>query len=145
MASITAHRPLVITLVGICVAIEVALQLADRELIGPLRLRQTVYEFGGFWLGLLDNWRQNYAAQPWAMFVTYSFLHGGFVHLVFNMITLWSLSEPVFKRVGGRGFVVLYVAAIFGGAFGYALLSSGMQPVVGASGALFGLAGGLLA
>lgn len=147
MASIKLHRQIVIALIGLCVAIEVALQLADWGLMGAgnLRLRQTVYEFGGFWPGLLGNWNPNYETQPWTMFVTYSFLHGGLAHLVVNMFTLWSLSNPVFRRVGAPGFVMLYGASILGGAMGYYLLAPGLQPMVGASGALFGLAGGLLA
>jgi rhomboid protease GluP len=145
MASVVLRCQIVITLIGLCVAIEVSLQLADLGLIGTQRLRQTAYEFGGFWPGLLDNWRPNFTGQPWTMFVTYSFLHGGLTHLIFNMVTLWSLSPAVLKRVGGRGFLMLYGAAVIGGAIGYALLNSGAQPMVGASGALFGLAGGLLA
>jgi rhomboid protease GluP len=145
MASVVVRRQVVITLIGLCVAVELSLQMADWGLIGTTRLRQTAYEYGGFWPGLLSNWRPNYTGQPLAMFVTYSFLHGGLAHLVFNMVTLWSLSPAVIKRVGGRGFILLYVAAVVGGGLGYYLLSAGVQPMVGASGALFGLAGGLLA
>lgn len=146
MASVNVHRQLVMVLIGLCVAVELSLQLGDWGLIqGGPRLRQTVYEFGGFWPGLLRNWNPNYSAQPWIMFLSYSFLHGGLAHLIFNMATLWSLSKPVIERVGGRGFVFLYAAAIVGGALGYYLLAGGVQPMVGASGALFGLAGGLLA
>lgn len=145
MASVIVRRQLVVGVIGLCVAIELALQLGDWGFIGTTRLRRTVYEFAGFWPGLLENWRPNFPGQPWTMFVTYSILHGGIAHLIVNMITLWSLAGAVMQRVGGRGFVVLYVAAIIGGAVGYALLSSGLRPMVGASGALFGLAGGLLA
>ena len=145
MASVVVGRQIVVTIIGLCAAIELSLQLADWGLIGTTRLRQTAYEFGGFWPGLLDNWRPNYWGQPFTMFVTYSFLHGGIAHLIFNMVTLWSLAPAVIKRVGARGFVILYGAAIVGGGAGYALLNSGVQPMVGASGALFGLAGGLLA
>lgn len=146
MASVKIHRRIVITLIGLCVVIEFAQQLADWGLIGGnLRLRQRVYEFAGFWPGLLRNWNPNYSAQPWTMFFTYSFLHGGLAHLIVNMVTLWSLAKPVMKRVGGRGFVLLYAAAVLGGAMGYYLLAAGFQPMIGASGALFGLAGGLLA
>jgi rhomboid protease GluP len=135
----------VLTIVVICVATELAMQLADWGILGPERLRRTVYEFGGFWPGLLEDWRPNYYAQPWLMFVTYGFLHGGFVHLIVNMATLWSLSTAVIKRVGARGFVILYTFSLIGGALGYTLLATGSQPMVGASGALFGLAGGLIA
>jgi rhomboid protease GluP len=145
MASVVVRRQMVITIIGVCVVIELTLQLADWGFIATTRLRQTIYEFGGFWPGLLDNWRPNFAGQPWTMFFTYSFVHGGLAHLVFNMLTLWSLSPPVIRRVGGRGFLLLYVCSIVGGAIGYSLLNSGVQPMVGASGALFGLAGGWLA
>jgi len=145
MSTIISHRHSIVAWIGFCVAIEFALQLGDGGLIATTRLRQTTYEYGGFWPGLLDNWRPNFAGQSWTMFVTYSFLHGGSAHLIVNMLTLWSLAPPVFKRVGGRGFFLLYGFAIVGGSLGYALLSNGVRPMVGASGALFGLAGGLLA
>jgi membrane associated rhomboid family serine protease len=79
------------------------------------------------------------------MFVTYGFLHGGVLHLAVNMITLWSLGRVVVERVGPRGFALLYIAALLGGGAGFALLTATLAPMVGASGALFGLAGGLLA
>ena len=101
--------------------------------------------YGGFWVGLLQSWTPNYPSQPYLMFLTYGFLHGGLLHLVVNMVTLWSLGHAVIDRVGTRGFVLLYAASLLGGAAGYALLASTLAPMVGASGALFGLAGGLLA
>lgn len=113
--------------------------------MGPSRLRLLAYDYGGFWPGLLQDWRPNYALQPYAMFFTYGFLHGGPAHLAVNMITLWSLGRAVLDRVGPWGFAALYGASILGGAVGFALLAPGLRPMVGASGALFGLVGGLLA
>lgn len=134
-----------IVVIVLCCAIEAVLQLADRQIIGPARLRFAVYEYGGFWAGLLQSWTPNYSTQPYLMFLTYGFLHGGFWHLVVNMVTLWSLGQAVLGRVAVRGFVLLYTASMLGGAMGFALLASTLAPMVGASGALFGLAGGLLA
>ena len=134
-----------ISLITLFSAIEAVLILSDQGLIGDGRLRQLAYDYGGFRPGLLGNWRPNYSAQPWAMFLTYGFLHGGPSHLVVNMITLWSLGRLVLLRVGTRGFCLLSLAALIGGAGGFALLASGLRPMVGASGALFGLIGGLLA
>jgi membrane associated rhomboid family serine protease len=131
--------------IALCSTIELVLMLADQGLIAQPRLRRLAYDYGGFWPGLLRDWRPNYPSQPWTMFLTYGFLHGGTTHLVVNMITLWSLGRAVLMRVGTRGFALLYVATILGGAAGFALLSPGLQPMVGASGALFGLVGGLLA
>ncbi len=132
-------------LIVLCAALELSLFLSDQAIIGPDRLRQVVYDYGGFWPGLLDNWRPNYPAQPWTMFITYGFLHSGPAHLIVNMITLWSLGRGVLARVGAWGFALLYIATLLGGAAGFALLAPGLRPMVGASGALFGLLGGLLA
>ncbi|MGC9418490.1 MAG: rhomboid family intramembrane serine protease [Rhodovulum sp.] len=132
-------------IMAICCVIEAALSLGDLGVIGPARLRQLAYDYGGFWPGLLDDWQPNYTAQPYAMFLSYGFLHGGPAHLAVNMITLWSLGRAVIDRVGQGGFALLYAGAILGGGAGFALLASGLRPMVGASGALFGLVGGILA
>lgn len=134
-----------IGIIILCGVTEAALQLADYGIIGPVRLRALAYEYGGFWPGLLQSWTANYTSQPYLMFLTYGFLHGGILHLLANMFTLWSLGQVVLVRVGVRGLALLYTASLLGGAAGFALLSNTLAPMVGASGALFGLAGGLLA
>jgi membrane associated rhomboid family serine protease len=132
-------------IIALCTIVELALWGADLGLWGQTRLRQSAYEWGGFWPGLLAGWRPNYAGQPVTMFLSYAFLHGGPLHLVVNMITLWSLGWAVIDRIGTLRFLVLYLGAALGGAAGYGLLSDTVRPMVGASGALFGLAGALLA
>jgi membrane associated rhomboid family serine protease len=132
-------------LIALCTAVEAVLLLSDLGLVGDGRLRQEAYAWGGFWPGLLQGWQPNFSGQPVAMFLTYGFLHGGPVHLVVNMITLWSLGTAVQTRVGSRGLVLLYGASLVGGAGGFGLIAETFRPMVGASGALFGLAGGLLA
>lgn len=132
-------------LIAVCSLIEAILQLGDLGLIGVPRFRSLVYEYGGFWPGLLGSWKPNYPLQPATMFVTYGFLHGGLMHLLVNMITLVSLGRPVIARVGTARAGLLYGGAIIGGAAGFALLTDTYQPMVGASGALFGLAGAILA
>lgn len=145
MASLKPTPLVLLVLIGLCSAIELCLTLADLGLFGALRLRQAAYHYGGFWPGLLDNWQPNYATQPYVMFISYAFLHGGLAHLIVNMITLLSLGKVVIARVGTRGFGLLYLGAMLGGAAGYALLAADVRPMVGASGALFGLIGGALA
>lgn len=132
-------------IIVVCAVVEGALILADLGVFGDPRLRQRAYEWGGFWPGLLRGWRSNYSGQGVAMFLTYGFLHGGPLHLAVNMVTLWSLGRAVLERVGRRGFLVLYAASLLGGAAGFGLIAETFRPMVGASGALFGLAGGLLA
>ncbi|NNE89991.1 MAG: rhomboid family intramembrane serine protease [Silicimonas sp.] len=144
-ASSVSNRSLVFAIIAMCMVVEAVLQLGDFGLVPIPRFRSVIYENFGFWTGLLENWRPNYALQPWLMFLTYAFLHAGLLHLVLNMVTLYSLGGPVLNRVGGKGFLLLYAASLLGGAAGFALLSDAVRPMVGASGALFGLAGALLA
>ncbi len=132
-------------LVALCVLVELVLLGSDRGLWGRDEWRQLAYQNGGFWIGLLQNWQPNYQAQPYLMFVTYSFLHAGLAHLLVNMLTLLALGRIVIDRIGPSRFLLLYAVSAAGGALGYAALASTYQPMVGASGALFGLAGALMA
>jgi rhomboid protease GluP len=136
--------PVTLTVLLLCAAVEATLQLADAGLLGSERLRFLAYSYGGFWPGLLDDWRPNYPGQPVAMFLTYSILHGGLVHFAVNMVTLLSLGAGVSERAGPARHAAVYVAAILGGAAVFALLAPGPRPMVGASGALFGLVGALV-
>ena len=77
-----------ILLITFCALIEAILILGDWGVFDAPRLRQSAYEYAGFWPGLLTTWQPNYQAQPYAMFFTYAFLHGGIVHMLVNMITL---------------------------------------------------------
>lgn len=128
-----------------CTAVEAVLQLADFGIIDAPRLRLTTYEYAGFWPGLLGDWNPNYPGQPALMFLSYGFLHGGAAHLVVNMLALLSLGQAVSARVGETRYALVYAISILGGAAGYGLLSRGLIPMVGASGALFGLAGAIIA
>jgi rhomboid protease GluP len=136
-------RGLVWALIGLCVLFELILQAADWGLWGLLPMRNGYYV--GFWPQLLQGWPGNYKLQPYTMFVTYGFFHVNFMHLFGNMMVLHILGRLVLRRVSTRGFVILYMGALLGGAGGYALLSFTLMPMMGASGAIFGLAGGLLA
>lgn len=134
----------IIVIIGLCTCIEGALVAGDQGWLSVVRLRQTVYEYGGFWSGLLGPWEPNYPLQPYAMFLTYAFLHTGPVHLIVNMLTLYSLGLAVMTRVGARGFLAIYTAAVLGGALGFGVLADTLRPMIGASGGLFGLAGAIL-
>jgi membrane associated rhomboid family serine protease len=137
--------PLTISVIGVCTVVELTLQLADLGLLDAPRLRFVAYTYGGFWPGLLGDWRPNFAGQPAVMFLSYSFLHAGFVHLLVNMLTLASLGPAVHDRGGPARYTGIYVVSVLGGALAYGLLAPGVAPMVGASGGLFGLAGAVLA
>jgi len=133
------------TLILISVVVEFVLSVADYGVWGTARWRSLAYQNGGFWIGLLSDWRPNFGTQPYLMFVTYAFLHAGIVHLLVNMVTLVSLGMMVVPRIGQMRFLLLFFSTALGGAGAFALLSDSIQPMVGASGALFGLAGALAA
>ncbi|WP_424985044.1 rhomboid family intramembrane serine protease [Microbulbifer sp. S227A] len=133
--------PAVVAIVIVTCCVEFLLQASDLGLTGNTRLRGFAYENGAFWVGLLDNWRPNYPAQPWLMFLSYQVLHTGLSHLLGNMFVLLIVGHIVVRRVGQTWFAAIYVISGIGGAIGFALLSDSAQPMVGASGALFGLVG----
>jgi rhomboid protease GluP len=128
-----------------CFVPELVLTGADYGLWGAIHWRDHAIGLGGFWPGLLSDWRPNYPGQAAAMFVTYGFLHGGPLHFAANMMSLVSLGRAVQAREGSWAFVRIYGAALIGGGLGYGALVSATTPMVGASGALFGLAGALIA
>lgn len=132
-------------LIAAYLAIEFVLFLGDLRVIDVPRFRATVYEFGGFWPGVLADWEPNYKAQPWLMFFTYGFLHSGWLHVIVNMVTLATIAPVVIDRVGLWKAATIYAIAILGGAAGFAALSDSFRPMVGASGAIFGLAGAIIA
>jgi rhomboid protease GluP len=139
------RQPALLAIAVACLLPELILSGADLGLWGSTRWRGTALQYAGFWSGLLGNWQPNYPFQSLAMFATYGFLHAGFSHFLVNMITLFSLGDPVIARIGTARFLWLYLICLIGGAVGFALFSSEIAPMVGASGALFGLAGALLA
>ena len=75
--------------------------------------------------------------EPWRM-LTAAFVHGNFLHILFNMYSLF-IFGPVLESMLGRGrFIVLYLMAAFGGSLAVLVLAP-LTPVVGASGAIYGL------
>ena len=77
--------------------------------------------------------------------ITYQFLHGGWIHLGVNMITLAAFGAPVERLLGVRRFVLFYLSSgIVAGAVHIAFFSGSTDPVIGASGAISGVFGGVL-
>jgi membrane associated rhomboid family serine protease len=83
-------------------------------------------------------------AGEWWRPVTAGFLHIGPIHLLFNMVALYVLGRDL-ETVLGRGrFLAVYLVALLGGSAAVMVFSAPGQPVAGASGAVFGLMGGLV-
>jgi membrane associated rhomboid family serine protease len=81
--------------------------------------------------------------QWWRLF-TSMFLHGSLLHLAFNMFALWQVGRLVERIFGSLRFSVLYLLAGLAGGIASVLWNHNVNSV-GASGAIFGIIGGLLA
>jgi rhomboid protease GluP len=80
----------------------------------------------------------------WWRLVTYMFLHGGLLHILFNMWCLWDLGSLCESLYGRWTFAAVYLTT--GAAGGLASVAWNPRVLsVGASGAIFGLAGALIA
>ena len=75
--------------------------------------------------------------RPWTL-VSYMFLHAGFMHLLFNMIGLYFFGPRVEDRLGAKGFLWLYFLSGLGAAL-FHFLFAREHPMVGASGAVYGV------
>ena len=82
---------------------------------------------------------QTMAGGEWWRLATYAFLHGGIIHVAFNMMALKNLGPLVEMRLGSARFGAVYAVASVTGGIGS--LVSGTALSVGASGAVTGLIG----
>lgn len=129
-------------IVGVMTGIEVVLSLSTSGLIGSANLRWPAFALGAFWQTVLSGATPPvYPGQPVLMFLTHAFLHGGLTHLALNSVILLSLGKFVSFHVGAtKTVLVLFLSAVAGAAC-FGLISSSNAPMIGASGAVFGLIG----
>jgi membrane associated rhomboid family serine protease len=77
--------------------------------------------------------------------ITYQFLHGNLAHLGTNMLALLAFGTGVERRIGGwRMLVFALLCGVASAAFHLVGYPSSQEPVIGASGAISGLFGGVL-
>ena len=110
-------------------------ETADQSLVLSLGLVPASYtgEPGGAWWSLI--------LAPF----TYQFIHGGWVHLGVNMLTLAAFGAPVERLLGVRRFVFFYLSAgVVAGFIHVLFFPNSADPVVGASGAISGVFGAVL-
>lgn len=79
--------------------------------------------------------------EPWQL-LTYGFMHGDIMHLLFNMFMLWMFGRELENIMGSQRFLIYFMTCVVGAGV-VQLLVAGMQgsvyPTVGASGGVFGL------
>ncbi len=97
--------------------------------------------FTGPWFYDLFAFNPQEAGRRWWGFLTYMFVHGGFLHLAFNMLMLFFFGPAVEERMGGSSFALYYaICGLGGAAFSLAVsLFVPVTPFVGASAAVFGV------
>lgn len=83
--------------------------------------------------------------EPWRLLTTMSVHSTGLIfHVLLNMYILWIFGQLLEGMLGRSRFLALYLISGFAGSVGVLWLSNPLVPVVGASGAVFGLMGAFL-
>ena len=128
MAETRESKPKVTNaLIAICVLIFLATLFGSKGLAMSL-----LYEYG-----LIPSTVS--MSSPLSLF-TYIFLHGNLAHLASNVFVLHSVGREVERDVGSMKFTLIYLASgVFAGLIHMAVNPASNVPVIGASGAIFGL------
>jgi len=120
-------------------------------LIATIILGKGIYDIQGasirlykahYYLGLIPA---AFLERPWTI-LTSMFLHAGFEnfwHIFANMFTLYFFGTYLSRLVGERKFLLVYFAGGLLGSIFYIILGTPFIPAVGASGAVFAIAGAL--
>ena len=130
--------PMIVTqlIFGINIAVFIGMTLSGASPLGPSG--QTLLDwganFGPYTLG----------TQPWRL-LTSVFVHIGFLHLAFNLWCLWSLGEMAETLYGHTTFACIYLLCGVSGSLASLWWHSYPTLSAGASGAIFGLAGAVIA
>jgi membrane associated rhomboid family serine protease len=124
------------------IAINVAIHLL-RQLLSDSADQQLVIDFGLVPANITGD--QGSPLLGLASLITYQFLHGGWVHLGVNMLSLAAFGAPVERLLGVRRFVLFYLSAgVVSAAVHVFFFQDSPDPVIGASGAISGVFGAVL-
>jgi membrane associated rhomboid family serine protease len=138
----TRSRPVVtIALIVLC-----SLAFLWQLSLSPRGQQQAAYLFGLIPAVLFGNAELEGQWIPAsATIVTSMFLHGGWLHLLGNMLYLWIFGDNVEDRVGHGRFVLFYLLCGAVAALGQGLADPQSEvPMIGASGAISGVLGAYL-
>jgi rhomboid protease GluP len=97
---------------------------------------ETMYRLG------VSDWFPMFYGHEWWRLVTAMFLHGGLLHIGFNMMALMQFGPALEELYGSARYLFLYVVT---GAFGFLVSAFFGYRSLGASGAILGLVGVMLA
>lgn len=84
--------------------------------IGTFTLGDIAYEYFSLWFFKNENF------GVWQV-LTHMFMHGGFMHILFNMYALWAFGSPIEQRLGKNRFIFFYFSAGIGAALIHTLVN----------------------
>jgi membrane associated rhomboid family serine protease len=93
-------------------------------------------------LGCVTQQPPPFHKSPFLSVLTAMFLHGGWLHLLGNMLFLYVFGNNVEDRLGRLKFLLFYVFCGYAATYGFSIFQpSSTEPLVGASGAIAGVLG----
>ena len=140
----TSGRPIVsYGIIGFCILIFLAqLGLSQDE------LRDFTYSYGlipSVLMGIDQLPDELRRMSPIGTIFTSMFMHGGWMHLIGNMLYLWIFADNIEDDLGTLNFVIFYFVSGVGAAMSQVLIDINSQiPMIGASGAIGGVLGAYL-
>lgn len=84
--------------------------------IGSQFLGDYAYEIFSLWFFKNEHF------HAWQI-ITHMFMHGGFMHIFFNMYALWAFGSPIEQMLGQKRFLFFYFSAGIGAAFLHSLVN----------------------
>ena len=86
-----------------------------------------------------------YVIPPFITIFSSMFMHGGFMHLIGNMLYMWIFADNIEDNLGITKFIIFYLLCGIGAAMTQVLMDTHSQvPMIGASGAIGGVLGAYL-
>lgn len=131
---LASGAPVTYAIIGVTAVVYLA-QFLLSLVLGGQDLVQYFLLFNSAFIAEADR----YGFEPWRAF-TVSLVHGGLLHLLFNMLSLWIFGRALEQVYGAWRFLVTWVVSVLGGSLAVVILSPEVS-VVGASGGVFGLLG----
>jgi membrane associated rhomboid family serine protease len=111
--------------------------------LGPRELQVLLYQHALVPLRYFSpSWAREVGLSPTDLtpFLTNTFMHGGFLHIILNMWTLYIFGPALEDRLGPARFAVLYLLAGLAASATHAVFNAASPlPVLGASGAIAGI------
>jgi membrane associated rhomboid family serine protease len=147
-ARIPVHPVLWIMIAGM-IGFEVMFAAVDAGWLPETLGRGPMYHHFAFSDVLFDHWRGieriSFILGPPAdllrphTFLTHAFLHGGWLHLALNGAAFLGLGHALVQTIGIVRFLVIFAITAVAGALAFGLIAEAHGPMVGASGAIFGM------